>query len=323
MSSTLAFLAAILVALEKPASVPTPPSDDLPLALSWLAPETCPDADSERAEIRRRVGVIDPAHVPEPVTAEVEIRASGTGAFGLSLRTRVGETSGERSLTGDDCRQLADAAALVLALLINPKASLGPEPPTVTAPPPVTAPPAMPADDDATFDQHARFGMGLDAVMAFGVLPGLDAGLAGRGFFQQGRLVLMARTGGFFAKDKPAAVLPGASASFYLLESALTICARTLPGRRLGAMLCLGPALEWLHGSSAGVSSPGEASAFWACALAGAAGQLRLSRRTRLRLAAEVRGLGSRPDFAILGLGTVYRPAAFSLRGALGVDVLF
>jgi hypothetical protein len=323
MTSALASLAATLVALGEPASAPAPPADDLPLALSWLAPETCPDADSERAEIRRRVGVIDPTHVPELVAAEVEIRASAAGAFVLSLRTRVGETAGERSLTGEDCRPLADAAALVLALLINPQASVGPAPPTVTAPPPVTAPPAPPADDDATFDQHARFGMGLDAVMAFGVLPGPAAGLAGRGFFRHGRLVVMARAGGFFAKDKPAAVLPGASASYYVLESALTICARTLPGRRLGAMLCLGPAVERLHGSSSGVSSPGEASAFWACALAEAAGQLRLTRRTRLRLAAEARGLGSRPDFAILGLGTVYRPAAVSLRGALGVEVLF
>jgi hypothetical protein len=269
--------------------------------------------------------VIDPAQVPEPVAAEVEIRASVSSSFVLSLRTQVGATSGERSLSGQDCRELADAAALVLALLINPRASLGAEPPAVTAKasPPATPPPAAPADDGAGFDQHARFGLGFDAVMAFGVLPDLAAGLGGRGFYQRGRLVAMARAGGFFAKRTTAAVMPGATASFYLLESALAICARTLPGRRLGAMLCLGPALERLHGTSSGVSTPGEASALWPCALAEASGQLRLGPRTRLRLAAEARGLGSRPDFAILGLGSVYRPAAFSLRGALGVDVLF
>jgi hypothetical protein len=269
------------------------------------------------------VGVIDPAQVPEPVAAEVEIRASASGSFLLTLRTRVGEMTGERSLTGQDCHELADAAALVLALLINPKASLAPEPPAVTAPPPPSPPPAPPADDGAVFDQLARFGLGLDAVVGSGVLPGLATGLTGRGFFQHGRLVVTVRAGGFFAKSATAAVMPGAGASFYLLESALAICARTLPGRRLGAMLCLGPALERLHGRSSGVSTPGDASAFWPCALAEASGHLRLSRRTRLRLAAEARGLGNRPDFAILGLGTVYRPPVVSLRGALGVDVLF
>jgi hypothetical protein len=124
-------------------------------------------------------------------------------------------------------------------------------------------------------------------------------------------------------KEARAPVLPEARASFYLLESALALCARTSPAKRMGAMACLGGALMRLHGESRSVSAPGEATAFWPEALVEVAGQLRLTPRTRLRIGAEVRGLGSRPDFAILGLGSVYRPGATSLRAVLGLDMLF
>jgi hypothetical protein len=87
--------------------------------------------------------------------------------------------------------------------------------------------------------------------------------------------------------------------------------------------LCLGGAVVRLHGQSSGVSNPGQATAFWPEGLLTAAGHLRLTSAMRLHLAAELHGLGSRPDFAILGLGSTYRPAPVNLRGALGIDVLF
>ena len=269
------------------------------------------------------MGLVDQTQISAPISAQIEIRASAAGSFQLSLRTKIGETSGERDLTGPDCRQLADAAALVLALLINPNASVDSGTPR-EVPPPMPVPAAqssvLPAAD---LGETARFALGIEAVLAGGVLPGMAEGLAARMFFQHGPMVLGARAGGFFPQDQSAAILPGARASFYLLESALEVCARTSPGRRLGAIVCLGSAALRLHGESSGVSTPGQATAYWPEALAEVAGHLRLARRMRLRIGAEARGLGSRPDFAILGLGSVYRPAAASLRGALGVDMLF
>jgi len=128
---------------------------------------------------------------------------------------------------------------------------------------------------------------------------------------------------GFLPDEKSAPVLPGARASFYRLESVLQLCASTPSDRRLGAALCLGGAVVRLHGHSAGVSDPGQATAYWPEALLAGSGQLRLTAATRLRLGAGLHGLGSRPDFAILGLGSVYRPAAYNVRGTLGLDVLF
>jgi hypothetical protein len=288
------------------------------LDLLWMVPSSCPDADAERTEIRRRVGAMDPAQMPERISAKVEIHAEPGGALLLTLRTSIGATTGERFLTGHDCRQLSDAVALVLALLINPNAAAGDAPP----PPPLLPPPPPPIAS-AELAERAPFALGVEAVLAEGVLPNLAEGVAGGLSFQRGGLVLAARGGGFFAQDQPAPVLAGARASFYLIEAALEICVRTWPGRRLGATACLGGAIERLHGESSGVSSSGQASALWPEALARIMGHLRLGQRTRLRLGAEAHGLGSRPDLAIRGLGSVYRPPAVSMRASLGIDMLF
>lgn len=311
----LASLAATLVAIGE-----TPQPDGLALDLTWEVPQGCPDLSSERAEIRRRVGDLDRTVPPEPIAAQGEIRVDASGSYRLSLRTRVGAITGERVLSGQDCHELADAAALVLALLINPEAALAAEP-APPAPPPAPPPPApLPP---APVRQRSGLGCGLDAVLASAVLPGLGQGLAARFFYQRGLLAATVQVAGFLPSEKRAPLLPGASASFYRLESALALCGATPSDQRLGGMLCAGGAIVRLHGESSGVSTPGQASAYWPEGLLVASGHLRLTSAARLHLAAEGHGLGSRPDFAILGLGSTYRPAAFNVRGALGIDVLF
>jgi hypothetical protein len=148
-------------------------------------------------------------------------------------------------------------------------------------------------------------------------------GAFARVFYQHGHLAATARVGGYLTKERRSTVLPSATASLYRLESGLELCLATLPARRLGGALCLGGAVVRLHGESAGVSDPGQATGYWPEALVEVTGHVRLTSAMRVRVAGEARGLGSPPDFAILGLGSIYRPAAFGLRGALGLDLLF
>ncbi|MBN2577239.1 MAG: hypothetical protein JXP73_21940 [Deltaproteobacteria bacterium] len=317
MIGALASLAATLIAFGE---VEAPRTDGPALELAWDAPAGCPDLASVRAEIHRRIGDVETPTASEPIAARGEILVDASGNYILSLQTRVGDITGERVLAGQDCHQLADAAALVLALLVNPKASAAPAPP---GPPPLPPPPPSSQDPPGPARQRSGLGAGIAAVLADGVLPGLAQGLAARLFYQRGLIVAAVHVAGFLPKEKPAPLWPGATASFYRLESAIEICATTPPGRRVGGALCLGGALVRLHGESAGVSTPGESNAHWIEALFEPSGHVYFTPATRLRLAADLRGLGARPDFAILGLGTVYRPAAFNIRGALGIDVLF
>lgn len=315
---TLASLAATLVAIGQ--ALP-PQTDGLALELTWEAPQGCPDLASERAEISRRVGGLGREIPGEPIAAQGTIQLAPSGGYRLLLRTRVGDIRGERVLVGQDCNELAAAAALVLALLINPEAahSLDSEPAPVV-PPPI---PPSPRSPPSPVRQRSGFGCGLDAVLASGVLPSLAEGLVGRFFYQRGLVGAAVQVAGFLPQKESAPVLPGASASFYRLESALEVCAATSSDRSVGGMLCLGGAVARLHGESAGISAPGQATAYWWEGSLAAAGYLHVTAAARLHLAGELRGLGSTPDFVIVGLGSTYRPAAFNGRGALGIDVLF
>lgn len=322
MLASLACLTMALASSDETMAPSAEARDELPLQLSWSAPEGCPDASSVRAEIRRRVDRVARGQVSELISAEVEIRTTSSGSFQLSLRTTVGQTVGERELSGADCGQLADATALVLALLIRPEAALASEPPPRGATT-VLAQPRAPDEPASRPAQVPRFAVGVGGVVGHRVLPGLAGGLDLRFVLQGARWAAIVRAGGFLPQAADAPILPGARATFYRLEWALAACAQTWPGRRVGAALCAGGALVRVAGDSAGVDSPDEASALWPEALAEASAHLRVTPWARVRLSLEGRALGHAPAFAILGLGSVYRPASASLRGALGIDVLF
>lgn len=309
MIGAFACLAAALVSIGEAAPSQT---EELALSLSWQAPAGCPDLASERAEIARRLGAAERPST-EPIVASGEIRHDPTAGYVLSLRTQVGGTTGERVLTGQDCRQLADAAALILAMLINPEAAMEEPAPAPAAPPP---PPPAP-------QPRHTLGVGIDALLATGVLPRWAEGLALRVFYGKGLILVAAQIAGFLPQRVDAPVWPKATASFIRLDSALQACATTPSDRRLGAMLCLGGSLVRLHGRSAGVSDSDEATGYWIEAAAEASVHMQVTAHLRLRLAGDLRGLGGRPDMAIMGLGSVYRPAAVNFRGALGADFLF
>lgn len=81
------------------------------LALEWRAPAGCPRADAVRADVDRLLGGEVPA-----LAASGEIVRT---ADGWELRLRVG-AEGERVLVAHECRLLAEATALILALAIDP-----------------------------------------------------------------------------------------------------------------------------------------------------------------------------------------------------------
>ncbi len=116
------------------------------LAIEWDVPATeCPTVDAVRGEVTRLLGGAVPADLA------LEARAVATRAGGrwtLRLRTVMDGTEGERVIEGDACAPLADAAALVLALMIDPEAvaanAVVEAPPEEPAPPPDPAPPPAP-----------------------------------------------------------------------------------------------------------------------------------------------------------------------------------
>jgi len=90
-----------------------------PISLSYQAPATCPSFEQFLAEIQRSTPRLRMAHAGETARRfEVEIEASGlAGQLALD-----GGRGGERTVSGADCRAVAELLAFAVALAADPEA---------------------------------------------------------------------------------------------------------------------------------------------------------------------------------------------------------
>jgi hypothetical protein len=143
--------------------------------LSWVRDEAtadCPDAAGIEAEVARRLGDDPFRRAPAQFIEAMVTRQADTYAVSIAMRGPDGKLIGNRSLTSQspDCRSIATAAALTIAILIDPDAMLRsappPRPETVAAPAPAEAAPT-----------GSRGRVGAFAAGGWGVLPGLAPGV--------------------------------------------------------------------------------------------------------------------------------------------------
>ncbi|MEM7151360.1 MAG: hypothetical protein AAF799_00890 [Myxococcota bacterium] len=151
---------------------------DPAVSVRWEAPPECP----ERAEVESRLAaLVDPA-----ARGQAEARIDGEGpGYRLSLRVETADAAVTRRFDAASCDSLATAAAVVIAVAVDPLAatskSLVPDPPTTPVPgepTPRAAPSSRPvvrARADAAEEPRSRpqtLALGLHAGAAAGVLPG-------------------------------------------------------------------------------------------------------------------------------------------------------
>ncbi len=147
------------------------------LELHWSAPPGCPDREVVLTRLRELIGDGITSASPVVIEAEVSQRRDG---FALKLRSRTtaGQTSHE--LASADCRALADAAALVAAVAIDPLLTEARLPTTGDADPLRTAeqdeirepqPPAPTLPRERGRLRLARFILRTDALIGYGNLP--------------------------------------------------------------------------------------------------------------------------------------------------------
>ncbi len=92
------------------------PASTLPsLQLDWPSIEGCPSPDEVRLAIASHLGEAKGQSNAVVATAIVEHK---TG-YHLFLYTRSGAAAGTRELTGDTCRGVADAAVVILAMMLG------------------------------------------------------------------------------------------------------------------------------------------------------------------------------------------------------------
>lgn len=247
--------------------------------LEFAAPPGCPTRDDVRARAEALLG----GPIEQRLTHTLVVRGTVSDAGGraeLRLHTVDNGIQGERVLSGATCEEVASAAALIIALAIDPKtvaarsndasgaAAAAPEPASGAAPAPaITASAATtpapvgaktPAEQNKEDHSSTPVTGLVEADLAFdlGALPGLALGPSLSGGFSLGRLKL--RIGATYfaprfaeAPPEPDKSARGADVSLLVLDAAgcyaltgpaaeLGVCAE-LEG---GALLAVGRGFE-------------------------------------------------------------------------------
>ncbi|MDC0740202.1 hypothetical protein [Polyangium mundeleinium] len=94
--------------------------------LRWSAPEGCPTAEVVSAEVDRLLGGRGAQAEPLDVTAEV--KRDEAGRFRVRLETRSEEGPRTREVEASSCAALGEAAALIIAMMIDPDVIAEPPP---------------------------------------------------------------------------------------------------------------------------------------------------------------------------------------------------
>ena len=117
--------------------------------MDWRAPAECPDS---KAVERAILETLQHDTRDADLRATARITRGGADAYALTLQLDDNGAQAERSLSGSDCVALARAAALLIALAIDPDLRVPAAAPEATRPPtepPVSAPPENKAAEPA------------------------------------------------------------------------------------------------------------------------------------------------------------------------------
>ncbi len=312
----------------------TPPP---PVTVAWSAPAGCPeraDVDAAIATLLRRSTKEGP-HVDAQV---VVVRAPGD-RYRAEVHTRSEGHDGRRTFQASTCRSLADATALLLALMIDPSVAppanespalspLSPSPPPPAPAPPDEASPARtpapnvpPAAVPArswSLSPRGQVGAILDARTLPGPQLGVEAALG----VDYGPL-LFALAGAYWPSKSYADVGNGVAGSLSLVDVRLSVCARPLAiaASTFPLWLCVGPSYEHLSADLPTLPDAHPSSGFGAIvgglAVEPRVGIFGLQIRTDLAVPFH------RQTFADESAGTIFTPGPAAFRGSVAVVVHF
>src|SRR4051812_27790134 len=139
------------------------------IELAWHAPSGCPDETWARAALTGYLGRRKPDAF-KPIAVRVELSSTPSGRYRAALALDDG-TGGDRRFEGATCSRVADAAVLIVALMLDP----------VEVVAQIEAPPAVPRSEAPTSPTKAprraaeesagTFDLGIEAAGDIGSLP--------------------------------------------------------------------------------------------------------------------------------------------------------
>jgi hypothetical protein len=331
----------LLAAASKLAAAPT--------SFEWTAPRDCPSAGWIRGRIEALVGQRLSEARQQSLHVKAVVESTPETGYRVTIVGRDENGLRERTLSHTNCQKASEAAALIIALAIDPElvipdsadgeTSVLARPsgsgPSQSDSRPTASKVAAPASPTAPAPEKTRgwLGIGVAASMqiAGGVLP--NTAVVAR---MEGRLeplpwlVLQAGGAYWFGQTAtvegafPTSIRP--SIALDMWSGGLGICARPIDGSWFFAA-CTGAELGWMTGIGRNVVAPQrQTDVFWAM-LGGVRtgpGLWRIGRATQLRLAMSVEAGSAlaRPRFGLDGSEYVYRPAVWDWILGVGLELL-
>jgi len=259
MRPLLGYLPFLLTALLARVAVASEPPAVESAALNWVrldSAASCPSEAEVTQAIEQRLG--HSALVPKEradLIIEAKLERSASGGFRVEIvLVRGAAVVGRRELDSENpsCQGIAETAALVIALTIDPETSLEPlsiSSVPASAPPPHSAalippPPAVavPLVAQAAPAKTASFqgDLELSAGIAAGTVPNLAAAVHLRGRALPPALPFGIELEGAYFPPQAVEALPGKGADFTSFYVGTGLCSRSKRASRLGASLCAG-----------------------------------------------------------------------------------
>jgi hypothetical protein len=323
---------AVLLALRALAPEPAEPAAELTepvVEISWDAPPECGLRDELVVRIETLLGrpLGHPGDPDLDVVGRVEVEADGL-LLVLEFRQPVARV---RELRGRTCAELRDAAAVVLAVTVDPLVPLAeepepepePEPELVTPEPELVTPEPEPAPELAPprtdrIDVLLRFAGGIQyrALPTIAGGPSLALGLRWRAL--RAELVgswWLTRAAHF---EQP----PEVGATISLGWVATRVCG--VPStQRVSFPLCAGVELGGMRAAAFGIPAAATRTLPWIAAEFGGAVSLALPGPLALWIGVDGVIPLVRPGFTIAGLGELHRVPAFAVQTLLGLEIRF
>jgi hypothetical protein len=254
----------------------------------------------------------------QPLVAQGQVNREPDG-FRLELSIWQADRPMQRSMRAASCSELASAAALILALVVDPGLAVPPSEPEVAGPPATLPDAVRPAPEPArrsgpVVSWGAFGGMSVDSGALPAVAPGLTVGVLGE--IERLRL----RVGGvWFPLSKQyvahAPSEPQTGGKFSLLAAQARGCYRFLDQPALGA--CGAAEVGSLHALGFGTADDRARATLWAALGPGLEAALGLGRAATLAAGVDMLFPLNRPHFELENIGAVYRPNEWSLRATL------
>jgi hypothetical protein len=295
------------------------------LEIRWSGPEDCERGDAVRAKVLRLLGS-SRRPLGERFEVQVTVRREAPSRYVAELETVTATGSGSKRLEGESCDAIALASSVVIALSIDPEASLDAEEPVEPPPaPPPKKPPAKPPRAQPVVREPRATSPYLHGSV--GVLFGLlndPSAFSSFGLGVRHHLVSVELAGALYQTRevfRPDRRRVGAE--LRLLSTDLLGCYAPLHSRLAALETCAGARLEYLTATAFGVSHPDEAKLLLLSGVGVLRGRLRATSWLSATLDVGAAARPFHPTLVLVGVGDVFDIPVISPFARTGLSLEF